>query len=1135
MTAEKAGKAKGAEERAGNPAETEPVAEQPASGFPIVGIGASAGGLAAFEAFFSGLPADTDPGMAFVLVQHLAPDHKSILTDLVRHYTRMEVFEVEDNMVVRPNCVYIIPPNHDMAFLDGALHLLQPAAPRGQRLPIDYFFRSLAQDQREQSVCIVLSGTGSDGTLGVRAVKGAGGMAMAQALGTAEFGGMPSSAIDTGLVDYELPPAQMPAQLIAYAARAYGKRPLTPPLRQAKAECAMKKVFILLRARTGHDFSQYKPSTIQRRIDRRIAVHKIDNIEQYVKFLTTSPSEVEALFRDLLIGVTSFFRDPEAFKALEEQVIPRLFAGRSAELPIRVWVPGCATGEEAYSIAILLAERQLLLKQNRTVQIFATDIDGAAIAKARAGHYPAGIAADLSAARLARFFTAEPGRDGYRIHRGIRDTLVFSEHDLIKDPPFSKLDLLSCRNLLIYLNGELQKRLMPMFHYALNPGGTLLLGSSETVGDAGPLFVSTDLKAKLYQRQDGAQAGRRGAPKRYIPAVTAVNAAVQRESAKTPFHVKWSARELTEHALLAKTVPAAALVTGEGDILYLHGRTGMYLELSPGEVGAINILNIAREGLRRDLSMALHQSAGTHETVSCPGLRVKTNGDFTVVNLTVSPVHEGVGAPADQPLYLVVLEEAPPCDPELARRTVLQALAPGDGAGKDADARIAALTQQLRAREEQLQSAHEQMDSSTEELKSANEEMQSVNEELQSTNEELETAKEELQSVNEELATVNCELQTRVTDLTRVNNDMTNLLAGTGIATVFVDHQLRIMRFTPSATAIINLIPGDVGRPVGHIVSNLTGDGDLVQDVRAVLDTLGTKDRDVQTADGRWYRLHMQPYRTIDNLIEGAVMTFVENTEAKQAQEALRKSEDLFKTLFFEAPLGIAQIDSLTGCFCQVNPALARIAGRTVEELRRTDWMSVTHPEDMQAGLDQMARFNAGETDGFQMNKRYLLPGGAVVWVGMTIARMKVEDAAHPRHLCMIEDISARKLAEEGLRKANNLLRLAVVVRDAHDAVTVQDLEGRILAWNPGAVRMYGWTEDEALAMSVGDRIPAQLRKDAMAKMRQLSQSRILEPYHTQRLAKDGTVLEVCITATALLNDAGNIYAVATTERIVQP
>ncbi|MGO9892970.1 MAG: chemotaxis protein CheB, partial [Bryobacteraceae bacterium] len=754
----------------------DPPSGRDAPGFPIVGIGASAGGLAAFEAFFSGMPADTDPGMAFVLVQHLAPDHKSILSELVKRYTRMEVFQVADGMAVRPNCAYIIPPNRDMAFLNGTLQLLEPAAPRGQRLPIDFFFRSLAQDQGERAIGIVLSGTGSDGTQGVRAIKGEGGMAMAQEPKSTEYDGMPRAAIATGLVDFVLPPAEMPAQLIAYAARVFGKisLPAAPPA--PKAEDALKKIFVLLRAQTGHDFSQYKRSTFVRRVERRMAVHQIERLDEYVRYLRQTPNDVEALFRDLLIGVTSFFRDPQAFGALQEQGIPRLFAGKPTGASIRFWVPGCSTGEEAYSLAILLQERMAELKQNFKLSVFATDIDRHAIESARAGVYPASIAADISPERLARFFSQEPDGSSYRIQKGIRDRIIFSEQDVIKDPPFSKLDLISCRNLLIYMGGELQKKLLPLFHYALNPDGMLFLGTSETVGEFVDLFATLDRKSKLYQRREAVAGAYLPGP----PRLPAEDRPVSRPAGKAPGESKLPVRELTERVLLEQCAPPSALVNERGHIFYVHGRTGKYLEPAPGEAD-MNILKMAREGLRPELIAALHKAVALKEPVRHAGLRVKTNGDFTIVNLTVQPMPASPDLEAAARLFLVIFEDAPAAGPERFQEAA--SLDAGGEAGEnptDADARIATLKQKLRAKEEHLQSTNEELATSNEELKSSNEEMQSVNEELQSTNEELETSKEELQSVNEELATVNTELQNKVADLMRSNNDMNNLLAGTG-------------------------------------------------------------------------------------------------------------------------------------------------------------------------------------------------------------------------------------------------------------------------------------------------------------------------------------------------------------------
>ncbi len=856
--------------------------------FPIVGIGASAGGLAAFEAFFSAMPTDTEPCMAFVLVQHLAPDHESMLTSLIQRYTSMHVFEVIDGMTVQPNCAYIIPPNRDMALLNGKLQLMEPSAPRGQRLPIDFFFRSLAQDQRERAICIVLSGTGSDGAQGVRNVKSEGGMVMVQDPKSTEYDGMPLSAIATGLVDYQLPPAEMFGQLVAYVAHSFGKPHRTVAAATPGAENALRKIFILLRAQTGHDFSHYKPNTIHRRIERRLAVHQVDSIDAYVQLLQQSPTEVGALFRDLLIGVTSFFRDPETFKALEKQVIPKLFADNPPGAVIRVWSPGCSTGEEAYSIAILLQERLEALKQGHRVQAFATDLDSQAIATARAGLYPASIAADVSPERLARYFSTEDEGASYRVRKSIRDMLVFSEQDVIKDPPFSRLDLISCRNLLIYMGANLQKKLILLFHYALNPGGILFLGTSETVGEFAHLFSTIDRKSKLFMRKEGSHVAQTGALGWIPPPALAQEEILARNAGKALRMGRLPLRELTERALLQQASPTAALVDSQGDILYLHGRMGRYLEPASGEAGINNILKMAREGLRFELTTALRSVAVTKTILRRPGLRVKTNGDFTTVNLILRPVTAGPAATPDAPLYLVILEESMPPGPEQVSRADDRDMAETGNPDPGSDPHIDALKKELRAKEEYLQAANEELETSNEELKSSNEEMQSINEELQSANEELETSREELQSVNEELATVNVELQTKVADLSRVNNDMNNLLAGTGIGTIFVDHRLCILRFTPTATRIVNLIPSDVGRPVGHIVSNLSGYDSLVADVNDVLETLVPRELQVQTIDGKWYTMRILPYRTLENTIEGAVITFVDITELKRAESAMQ-------------------------------------------------------------------------------------------------------------------------------------------------------------------------------------------------------------------------------------------------------
>ncbi len=840
--------------------------------FPIVGIGASAGGLAAFEAFFSGMPAEEDPGMAFVLVQHLAPDHKSILSDLVKRYTRMEVFEVTDGMVVQPNCTYIIPPNYDMAFLNGSLQLLEQVVSRGLRMTVDFFFRSLAQDQHEQAICIVLSGTGSDGSLGVRAVKGEGGMAMAQSPESTEFAGMPSNAIATGLVDYILPPAEMPARLIAYVAHAFGnKLRLTSPPSNT-TEDILKKACILLRDSTGHDFSQYKRNTIIRRLERRMAVHQIDRVEDYLHHLQHSPSEAEALFRDLLIGVTNFYRDPKAFAVLESQVIPQLFVGKPAGAAVRVWVCGCASGEEAYSIAILLQEHLETLKKTFKVQVFATDIDPRTIEHARSGVYPASIVADITPERLARFFSLDPTNGTYRIEKIIRDVLIFSEQNVIKDPPFSRIDLISCRNLLIYLNRDLQKKLIPLFHYALNPNGMLFLGTSESIGEFSSHFVVLDRKQKIYRRQVEVPGTMYPNEGRFVPPL-ATPVVRHRVTQMEPEAVtRRTLLQITEQSLVAHYAQIAVLVNKRGDILYIYGRTGRYLEPASGDAG-MNILSMAREGLRPTLTAAFYRVTTQQQPLSHLALQVRTNGDFSSINLHLRPAtdQDGTILPG---LFLIIIEE---CPKQLSAPTSTDKHPYANDT--EGSARIVALERELQTKEEYLQSILEEMETSNEELNSTNEEMQSVNEELQSTNEELETSKEELQSVNEELVTVNAELQNKVADLSRVNNDMNNLLAGTGVATLFVDHHLHIVRFTPGTTELINLIDNDIGRSVGHIVSNLVGDDHLVADIQAVLDDLVPRVAKVQTRAGTWFQMRIRPYRTLENVIEGAVVTFIDITD----------------------------------------------------------------------------------------------------------------------------------------------------------------------------------------------------------------------------------------------------------------
>lgn len=899
--------------------------------FPIVGIGASAGGLEAFEQFFTHLPPDT--GMAFVLVQHLDPTHKSILTDLIRRYTRMQVFEVEDGMKVQPDFAYIIPPNRDMAILHGSLHLIEPVAPRGQRLPIDYFFRSLAQDQQERAMAIVLSGTGSDGTLGIKAIKGEGGMVMVQSPESARYDGMPRSALNTGVADYVLPPEDMSRQLIAYVQLAIGKKVANGKLPLPTTEDEIKKVFILIRSQTGHDFSLYKDNTILRRIERRMTVNQISELHFYVRYLQQNPMEVETLFKELLIGVTSFFRDPEAFEALKSKVIPEIFRTRPEDHSVRVWVPGCATGEEAYTIAILIRDYMESQRLRHDVQVFATDIDGEAIESARQGIYPDSIAMDVPAEYLKRYFVHTDST--LQVEQSLREMMVFATQSITKDPPFSKLDLISCRNVLIYMGSELQKRVLPLFHYALHGEGFMFLGHSESLGESDKLFSVVDRKWKIFRSRGGIAPGmpRVGFP----PPHSDLDVDRFRSREANRGGGKISYRDLTEKMLLQDHTPAAVLVDESSNALFVHGGTGDFLEPARGEAN-LNLLSMARSGLRLEITTALRKARGQKKDVRVEGILVGEGEATRLVDLSVRVVTD---PPALRGLMLVLFERR--ALPEATADHTDKFVVVGSG-----DERVRELEHELAATHEHLQTTIEELETSNEELTSTNEEMQSSNEELQSTNEELETSKEELQSVNEELMTVNAELETKVQELSQSNNDMNNLLAATEIGTLFLDLDLNIKRFTPSVTDIIKLIQSDLDRPLSDIAYNLGG-VNLVERSAAVLDTLIAFEEEVRTGSDRYYLLRILPYRTTRNVIDGVVVTFVNVSERRRAEELFHQC--------LEFSLVATIISNAQGEIQLVNKQAQELFGWTLDELRDRPVETLIPDEVRLAHLTHRKRF----------------------------------------------------------------------------------------------------------------------------------------------------------------------------------
>ncbi|MGV7229938.1 MAG: chemotaxis protein CheB [Nitrospirales bacterium] len=845
--------------------------------FPIVGIGASAGGLEAFEEFFTEMSPNS--GLAFVVVPHQHPGHVSLLPGLLQKCTTMRILEVVDNMRVEPDTVYLALAGTNLAIFNGTLRLLEIEPHTGVHLPIDYFFRSLAEDQKHQAIGIVLSGTGSDGTLGLKAIKGESGMTMAQEPKSAKYSGMPHSAILTGSIDYVMPPIEMPAQLLAYVRGSYLTLVSPLPGQDADTGDILQKIFVLLRDRTGNDFSLYKSNTIRRRLERRMNVHQIEDPKHYLRYLLRNPHEVDLLFQEALIGVTSFFRDPLAFKALEKIGLPALLDSKCEGDQVRVWVPGCSTGEEAYSLVMLIEEYMAQRKVRFQVQVFGTDLDLRAIETARKALYPAGIANDVTPERLRRFFTKEEG--DYRVKKDLRDLSVFAPHNLLADPPFTKLDLLSCRNLLIYLEPRAQRQLFPLFQYALKPHGLLFLGSSESIGEAEEqLFVPLEKKWKLYRRKPG-EVDRitvQGFP---VRRTKGMSDSPKESDLSLPVRAP-STSNLIEVMLLDEYAPASVIVNERGEIVYIHGRTGAYLEPAPGQPTLI-LLNMAREGLRYDLAAALHEVADKDIPVERQGVRVKTNGSYVKVDLTVKRVHE------PEPLRGLLLVTFVPQTEE----ATLPSKVKGSKNAKQrrGDTFRPGLVQELQYTKQRLQHTIEEHQTANEELKSTNEELQSTNEELQSTNEELETSKEELQSLNEELMTVNAELQGKMNELSDVNDDLDNLLNSLEIATIFLDHDLNIKRFTPEAKRVVKLIAADVGRPLADIVSTLADDS-LIEDAQEVFQTLVAKEREVQSRDGRWYFLRILPYRTAKNTIEGLVLTFLDITKQKEATAAVAAARD---------------------------------------------------------------------------------------------------------------------------------------------------------------------------------------------------------------------------------------------------
>lgn len=831
----------------------------------VVGIGASAGGIEALQTLFEALPADT--GGAFVVVMHLDPESHRELRDILAHSTHMPVLQVEKAEPLAANHVYAIAPGRRLQLADHEISAAPFDEPRGHRAAIDLFFRSLAE--HGDGLAVVLTGAGSDGAIGVRAVKEAGGIILVQDPGEAAYPSMPRHAIATGVADFVLPVRDLAVRL-AELVRARTKGPVVASGEQDDEQ--VRRILAHLRIRTGHDFSRYRRSTVLRRIGRRMQVTRTSDLKEYYDMLRDNAEEPQALLADLLISVTTFFRDPEVFEALRKRALPLLFEGKGPGDAIRVWVPGAATGEEAYSIAMLLLEEASRRESHPALLLFASDLDERALAIAREGRFPATIETDVSEDRLRRFFEREG--DGYRIRQELRDIVLFASHDLLKDPPFSRVDLISCRNVLIYLDRELQEQVCSTFHYALNPGGFLLLGSSETADTPPGLFRLVDRGARIYQSTT-----RPGERPRLLPRL--LGSAVPRELGAAPGQTALASPALGDAALHRQAIetlaPPSILVEETHRVVHLSDNAGRYIQPSGGPLSG-DVVDLVRPELRFELRSALHRAFDRRQATLTQAILVRIDGAPHRVHLHVKPAGDGEGPGPRHAVVLFIEGEA-----------VDEALVGGEQR-QATDETVRRLTQELELVQGQLRTVREESETTNEELRAANEELQSINEEYRSTSEELETSKEELQSINEELQTVNSELKLKLEAVSRAHSDLQNLMAAADFGTLFLDSDLRIKRFTDRVTDLFSITPSDQGRPITDFAHQLDYDG-LVGDARAVLTDLAPIRRDVPSRNGRWYDMRLRPYRTVDNKIDGVVVTFIDITERRQVEQALKESE----------------------------------------------------------------------------------------------------------------------------------------------------------------------------------------------------------------------------------------------------
>ncbi|MEX1049529.1 MAG: chemotaxis protein CheB [Akkermansiaceae bacterium] len=997
---------------------------------PIVGLGGSAGSLETLQKFFSTLPADT--GMAYVVVVHLSPEHGSALPEILQRCASIPVIQVSEQVKIQPDHVYVIPPGKHLALKDGTLQLLEMTRQKGRHITVDLFFRTLADASGSGAIAIVLSGGDGDGASGLKRVKERGGLTIAQDPDEAYEDGMPRAAIATGMVDWVLSVEEMPQRIIKY--REAGRR-ISLPTEEVSAaavsneerdEACLRGILSFLKARTGHDFSAYKRATVLRRIGRRMQVNGTENLEAYLGFVRTHPGETGALLQDLLISVTNFFRDPESFSALGS-ILPELFQGKGPEDQVRVWIPACATGEEAYSVAILLCEYASTLEQAPQIQIFATDLDRLAIEFAREGRFPKAIQTDVSEERLRHFFVEEQG--GYHVRRGVRETILFAVHDLIKDSPFSRLDLVCCRNFLIYLNREAQSRVFDIFHFALRPGGRLFLGSSESAEEAAALFSPVDKKHRIYGRRavqrvglsvpSGAstmafalQSPLAGAPSPIVSGGTTYLTGLGAPGRSEPIQRNtWGDLHLK---LLECLSPPSLLVSSDHhDIVHLSKSAGKYLQFPSGEP-TMNLLRVVHPSFRAELRAALFRVARAESPIQIRDVAMEINGISRLVDVTLQAVDE-----VTQEFILILFHEHDPAPLPAAT------MPPGAAGGQKPGAGVVHhLEEELDQMKLRLRDTVEQYEASTEELKASNEELQAMNEELRSATEELETGREELQSINEEVITINQELKVKVEELSRANSDLQNLMASTNIATIFLDRDLRIKRFTPSSTGLFNFIPSDINRPLSDLTTSLDYP-DISQDAAGVLTLLSPVEREVRDAFGRWFLARILPYRTAEEQIAGVVITCVDITARKAAEE----NERWLSTIVESSNDGILSF-TLDGTIVSWNKGAERIFGYTSDEIIGRSQAILSPPDRQDEKQEILAKLRHGEPIE-QYETMCLRSGGQLIDVCLTASVMVDETDTIIGATAIAQDITIRKAAVEGLRLAKEELEERVAQRTA--------------------------------------------------------------------------------------------------------